>query len=285
MLAILGLFGVAVASIMITDSDRASQPAEGDVETASDTLGDEDSAATSTPLDEAFGVGDTADSTAAGETLLGTLRADDLRGGDGDDLIDGGAGEDQLRGADGDDQLFGGKAMDSLFGGMGDDLLDGGDHEDDLIGGAGNDTLDGGADNDTLQGGFGDDTLQGGTGQDLMNGGAGDDTLDGTGDDEADFLNGGRGDDLLIAGKDDQVHGGEGADTFALDAQDAGAFIADYDPDQDVIEVVYDADAPVPELTTAATQEGLALYADGEFVAGFANVTSIDLNRIALVAA
>jgi len=217
--------------------------------------------------------------------LLGTLRADDLRGGDGDDLIDGGAGEDQLRGADGDDQLFGGKAMDSLFGGMGDDLLDGGDHEDDLIGGAGNDTLDGGADNDTLQGGFGDDTLQGGTGQDLMNGGAGDDTLDGAGDDEADFLNGGRGDDLLIAGKDDQVHGGEGADTFALDAQDAGAFIADYDPDQDVIEVVYDADAPVPELTTAATQEGLALYADGEFVAGFANVTSIDLNRIALVAA
>jgi hypothetical protein len=32
------------------------------------------------------------------------------------------------------------------------------------------------------------------------------------------------------------------------------------------------------------TPEGLALYADGKFVAGFADVTAIDLSKIALIA-
>ena len=284
MLAIIGLFGVAVASIMITDSDRAPET-DGNVESMSDTLGDEDNANTSTPLKTAFELSDAAGSASDGETIVGTVRADDLQGGNGDDVLDGGEGEYVLRGDHGDDRLYGGKAMDSLFGDMGDDELDGGDHEDNLIGGDGDDFLDGGADDDTLLGGFGDDTLMGGTGADLLNGGAGNDEVIGTDDTEADFLNGGRGDDVIHGGVGDTLHGGDGEDTFTLDVGDSGAYISDYDPDQDVIEVVYDADAPVPELTTTQTADGLALYADGDFVAGFANVTTIDLSSITLVAA
>ena len=289
MLAILGLFGIAMASIMITDTDRTAEPEvepEPNPEQVSETLGGEESAGTSTPLNEAFGISETADDAAQGAQIVGTIHADYLQGGAGDDQIDGGEGEDNLRGAGGNDTIFGGQAMDNLFGDMGDDSLDGGDHEDDLIGGGGEDTLEGGADNDQLQGGFGDDTLFGGAGADVLNGGAGNDVIVGNDDNgEADYLNGGRGDDLIVGGENDHLHGGDGADTFALDATDGGAYISDYDPDQDVIEIVYDANTKQPDLTTAPTEDGLALYADGEFVGGFANVTEIDLTRITLVAA
>jgi Ca2+-binding RTX toxin-like protein len=281
MLAIIGLFGVAVASIMITDSDRVSE-VDGDIEETSGTLADQDNADTSSPLQTAFEINGTEGN---GETILGTVQADSLRGGDGDDVLDGGEGEDVLHGDHGDDLLFGGTAMDSLLGDMGDDELHGDDHDDDLIGGDGDDTLDGGADDDALLGGFGNDTLMGGTGEDLLNGGAGDDVIIGDDDAEADFLNGGRGDDIIRGGVGDTLHGGDGLDTFAVNVDEGGAYITDYDPDQDVIEVVFDTNAPPPELTTVQTPDGLALYADGDFVAGFANISTIELDRIALVAA
>lgn len=279
MLAIIALFGVAVASIVITDADRGIEP---ETEPARDQ--DRDDFDISTPLQETTTTSSTLDSVGSGQSIMGTVRADLLTGGTGDDLIDGGEGEDVLRGDDGDDRLFGGKAMDSLFGGMGDDGLDGGDHDDDLIGGAGNDTLYGGDGEDELLGGSDDDVLQGGNGVDLLNGGVGNDLVIGDDDTDADFLNGGRGDDELRGGAGDRMHGGDGVDTFGLDADAGdGAYIDDYDPDVDVIEIVYDPEGPVPELTTRHTDEGLALFADGDFIAGFANVDTIDLNRIALV--
>lgn len=58
--------------------------------------------------------------------LFGGAGDDDLRGGNGANLLDGGAGDDILRGGDRADILIGGEGMDWLFGGGGDDLLVGG---------------------------------------------------------------------------------------------------------------------------------------------------------------
>jgi Ca2+-binding RTX toxin-like protein len=60
--------------------------------------------------------------------------------------------------------LEGGNGNDVLIGGAGNDTLDGGAGNELLIGGAGNDTLDGGAGNELLIGGAGNDVLLGGTG-------------------------------------------------------------------------------------------------------------------------
>ena len=281
MLAIIALFGVAVASIVITDADHETDP-----ETTVEPAPEDDRIGATTPLQEALMPSETLNSAGTGQTIAGTVRADLLFGGTGDDEITGGEGEDTLHGDDGNDTLFGGKAMDSLFGDIGDDVLDGGDHDDDLIGGSGDDTLYGGDGDDELLGSFGNDTLEGGAGQDVLNGGAGDDIVVGNDDTDSDFLNGGRGDDILRGGVGDTLSGGEGADTFAIDADQEGTtYIDDYDPDVDVIEVVYDQNGPAPELTTSRTDDGLALFADGDFVAGFANVETLDLDRIALVAA
>lgn len=91
-------------------------------------------------------------------------RAVDFEGGEGDDIVLGGAGADFLRGNDGDDTLNGGAGADELDGGDGDDTLIGGAGFDTIRGGAGDDNvrltvtqfnsdadrIDGGADNDTL---------------------------------------------------------------------------------------------------------------------------------------
>jgi len=95
-----------------------------------------------------------------------------LRGGGGDETIDGLAGDDAIWGKDGNDTLIGGDGADTLHGGKGADTL---------YGGAGDDTLHGDQDNDMLYGGSGDDTLQGGNGDDTLDGGSGADTLSGNG--------------------------------------------------------------------------------------------------------
>jgi len=59
---------------------------------------------------------------------------------------------------------------DDLYGGAGNDLLDGGNGRDDLYGGAGNDTLDGGNGNDDMYGGSGADTFVFGAGRDTVEG-------------------------------------------------------------------------------------------------------------------
>lgn len=75
------------------------------------------------------------------DTLIGSVLADQLNGGDG---------LDHLRAGSGNDLLDGGTGRDLLFGDAGDDSLGGGDDRDILVGGAGRDSLDGGAEDDIL---------------------------------------------------------------------------------------------------------------------------------------
>ena len=172
--------------------------------------------------------------------LVGTPRADEITGQDGDDTIAGRAGSDVLHGQGGNDSIEGGQGADTisggagddtlrghdgwdiLSGGPGDDLLFGNNGSDHLMGGPGNDTLSGGQGADLLQGGDGDDSLVGMSGPDRLEGGAGADHLQGnagpdtlTGGDGDDHLEGGINHDRLEGGPgNDLLEGGNGADTL-----------------------------------------------------------------------
>ena len=104
-------------------------------------------------------------------------------GGNGDDTISLGNAalpSAQLFGGQGNDMLTGGAGADQLFGGIGNDTLNGGDGNDTLFGGNGNDTVVGGKGADTAFLGNGNDTFvwNPGDGDDTVEGGAGFDTLD-----------------------------------------------------------------------------------------------------------
>ncbi|MEX0301453.1 MAG: LamG-like jellyroll fold domain-containing protein, partial [Leisingera sp.] len=99
---------------------------------------------------------------------FGSRSGDDLRGGDGADVLIARGGDDRAYGRDNDDLLRGGSGDDSLYGEAG---------KDKLFGETGNDKLAGGALRDYLFGGDGNDTLYGEDGNDLLYGGLGDDRL------------------------------------------------------------------------------------------------------------
>jgi len=99
-----------------------------------------------------------------------------LRGGEGDDFIDGRAGADELFGDGGNDTILGGSGTDVMFGGTGRDSLVAGEGGDTVFGGAGADTIIGNDGADSLLGDEGDDTFIVGAG-DTANGGAGDDVF------------------------------------------------------------------------------------------------------------
>jgi Ca2+-binding RTX toxin-like protein len=119
-----------------------------------------------------------------------------LRGGDGNDHIQGGGGPALLIGDAGSDELRAGPAASTLSGGSGDDGL---------YGSSFNDSLSGGPDGDLMVGGDGNDSISGHGGDDLIRDGAGNDTV-----------LGGDGDDRYIGdfGGSDRVEGGAGNDTF-----------------------------------------------------------------------
>lgn len=138
--------------------------------------------------------------------------------GDGDDLINGGAGNDKVdysgRSADltitlcVDAALTGAPSANPMpaecADSDGDPLLP----EDDnvvnlewLVGGSGADTLTGASGNETIEGGADDDAIHGGDGDDVLYGDAGDDTL--YGDDGDDYVEGGAGDDAIEGGDGD----------------------------------------------------------------------------------
>jgi Ca2+-binding RTX toxin-like protein len=160
------------------------------------------------------------------DVILGLGGADILRGAGGNDLVDGGRGADRLAGGGGDDRLEGGRDADVLNGGAGDDDLFGGHgwasgQNDDytvnrgrgrtgadrLLGGAGRDLLAGGDGTDVLRGSGGADVAFGEPGNDRVLGGAGGDRL--FGDGMADYD--GRSLDLNGVGRD-RVVGGGGSD-------------------------------------------------------------------------
>lgn len=74
-----------------------------------------------------------------------------------DDVLRGGNGEDFINGLSGDDELFGGAGDDTMNGSNGDDYLEGGDGTDRLSGSSGDDVFYGGLGPDKLHGGKGND--------------------------------------------------------------------------------------------------------------------------------
>ena len=187
------------------------------------------------------GVGrDVLNGGAGDDTLFATDDGigDDLRGGDGRDLILSGAGADLIFGGNGDDTILGAGGSDAIYGDAGQDtinLLGAASGFGQVYGGAGNDTLLGSrftdylygeSGNDLLVGGDGDDLMDGGTNDDMMFGGAGNDVLFGANDNDTlfgeggnDTLDGGAGNDALYAGAGrDVLNGGAGDDTlFGID--------------------------------------------------------------------
>ncbi|MFC7500169.1 sulfatase-like hydrolase/transferase [Enterovirga sp. GCM10030262] len=182
------------------------------------------------------------------DSITGTVSANRLLGGTGEDILEGVAGDDDLEGGDGNDMLLGGGGADRMRGGLGDDVFyvqeegdvaieeaEGGhdqvraflDHaladsfeELRLYGDARNGTgntssnfIAGTGYNDILQGLGGEDRLRGRSGDDELGGGADADLIEGgTGGDR---LAGGDGDDRLAGEEgDDITEGGAGADAM-----------------------------------------------------------------------
>src|SRR5690606_5635248 len=105
---------------------------------------------------------------------------------------------------------------------------------------------------------------------------------------QMDFLNGGANDDTLFGGAFDYMHGGTGADSFGLhtsEASQGAAIIQDFDAAEDMIVVYFDGHGPAPTLSSASSEAGLTLLADGVAVAEMHGLESLDLSLVRLVAA
>lgn len=97
-----------------------------------------------------------------------------LKGGNGNDVINGTNNNDTLNGENGNDTIHGLGGSDTISGGNGTDTLYGDGGNDTILGGAGSDTIYGGEGNDLIIGGKGDDVLFGGAGADTFQFGRGD---------------------------------------------------------------------------------------------------------------
>lgn len=94
-------------------------------------------------------------------TIVGTNRAEQIKGSPVADVIAGLGGKDTISGLAGNDVACGGAGKDKLNGGKGKDRLKGEKGNDQLIGGKGKDTLIGGKGNDAVNGGGGNDRCKG----------------------------------------------------------------------------------------------------------------------------
>ena len=129
--------------------------------------------------------------TLAAATLIllpGTVMAETITGGPGDDLLIGTSDPDTIYGRRGDDRIYGRGGGDTLRGNRGGDRIFG----------------ESGA--DTLYGGRGRDTLVGGPGEDMFFGGRGADVIRASGDGSVDEVNCGVGDDVAFVDATDVVN-------------------------------------------------------------------------------
>jgi Ca2+-binding RTX toxin-like protein len=120
------------------------------------------------------------------DMLSGNTFANNLFGGDGDDVIEGGLGDDFMDGGTGNDTLSYANAGISITVDLGDANpqntgvgMDKIWSFDNLTGSVKNDILTGNGDKNRISGGAGNDDINGGGGQDILDGGAGDDVING----------------------------------------------------------------------------------------------------------
>lgn len=261
--------------------------------------------------------------------LIGGEGDDTLNGGPDDDMLDGRGGDDQIVGDLGDDTITGGSGDDTLNGDGGADVIDGGDGADVIDGGTGADSIIGGSGNDSLFGSDGADTVLGGEGDDVLDGTAADNTqftptadltpttdeqTSQIGEDELDesedpiidlaattvgnqLLDGGTGDDTLTGDQGDTLTGGEGVDSFIVDADvDAileAVLITDFDPTTETLTLNIDGlDIGDPtedgfafdlETNDLADDSGMEVVLQGVVVATLAGVSEADDITISIV--
>jgi Ca2+-binding RTX toxin-like protein len=166
----------------------------------------------------------------------GTLhgQSGDVRGGSGNDTIEGSAADDKFYGGDDNDQMLGFAGRDQLFGDNGDDFISGGDGNDKIWGGAGKDTIRGDANNDKIYGGNGDDLIYAGTGNDIIEGGDGFDRLAGVAGNNR--ISGGAGRDWIDSGSGrDTMTGGDGADSFQFRGDTGRDVITDFSAEDEIL--------------------------------------------------
>ncbi|XIA64140.1 hypothetical protein ACFIOY_35295 [Bradyrhizobium sp. TZ2] len=206
------------------------------------------------------------------DIILGLAGDDTLEGGDGNDFLSGGRGNDNINTGHGDDVVLGGQGNDRIGGmagrdvvraGAGDDFVAWNDPTGDVVfGGRGNDTILGGnVAADEIHGGAGDDLIQAfatspksATASDRLFGDAGDDTV--IGGNAADTIEGGRGDDILT--------GNDGADVFIFrDNRTGDDIITDFDPSEDVVQLVGFGASFDPLAVVSATSRGTELDLGG----------------------
>jgi Ca2+-binding RTX toxin-like protein len=206
----------------------------------------------------------TQEGTSQSEEILGTSGNDNIYGRRGNDTLSSFTGDDFLNGEFGDDLLFAGQNDDILIGDSGEDTMFGDRGIDTMYGGSGADILFGNNDNDTVFGDRGDDTLYGGQGDDELTGGTG-----------SDLILGDRGEDTLtgITGR------GKGY-----------TFIEDFNPQEDTIQLVGNADTyelvntqDLQTNSSVSLPSGTAIiYEDfdgsTEVIAVVAGNTSLDLS-------
>lgn len=169
-------------------------------------------------------------------TIVGTTGDDDLDGTLLADVVWLGPGNDTFHGSAGDDVVCGGTGNDAIFGGYGNDTVNGEGGADRLAGDPGNDHLIGSTGADALYGGADDDRIDGGRDKDLLtyvtalhpitvDGAAG--TVDGDGHDvylgietlqgtaDADTMVGGPASESFVGvAGDDTISGNGGNDTL-----------------------------------------------------------------------
>jgi Ca2+-binding RTX toxin-like protein len=157
------------------------------------------------------------------DTLKGNARANDIVGGDGDDVIVGLGGNDTLNGGAGNDSVSYASAASAVrvnlgvssaqnTGGAGSDTLT---DVESVIGSAFNDVLTGNGLNNYLNGRDRADRLYGAGGADTLAGGNGNDTMDGgAGRDWASYASAGAGVTLRLSFAGAQDTGGAGIDTL-----------------------------------------------------------------------